>query len=421
MTAPRRSAQSGSLFSARRRSPGRASAAGGGAASSAPDAQGREMGALYDVSALLAGQRPIETLCRAFLLRVMAYAGADGGTVRTLDSRRGTLHIVVHEGIAEQLIDEEHCIKTDECLCGEAITQGVIVVRDFRQLQAAQHGGPHAGRRYRCQEHGFVSLAVFQIVAREVVIGSFSLHFGQGRDLDGAARRLLETLGRSLGGAIDNQRLIALEKELAVEQERSLMAQGLHDSIAQGLNVQNLHAQMLEDSVRRENLAEVAQVLPLRAGIEESYRDVRELLHNFRTRWPGAEVDAKLRDVLSKFEQQSGLRCTLALRGRGAPLAPEQQLQVLFILQEALSNIRKHAHAGAVDVSVDNERDFALQVRDDGCGFAPAQVPDSGQHIGLSIMRERAQRLGATLDIRSAPGAGTTIALQLTRAGRLVA
>ena len=419
MKASRRSSQSSSLFSSQR---SRAGASPG----AVPDTPGREMAALYEVSALLAEQQPIEALCRSFLRRVMAYAGADGGTVRTLDSRRGTLHIVVHEGIAEQLIEEEHCIKTDDCLCGTAITQGVIVVRDFRTLASGRaigaDIGAEPGRRYRCQEHGFVSLAVFQIVARDTVIGSFSLHFRRRREFGADARRLLETLGRSLGAAIDNQRLIALEKELAVEQERSLMAQGLHDSIAQGLNLQNLHAQMLEDSVRRDNLEEVVQVLPLlRAGIDESYRDVRELLQNFRTRWPGADVDAKLREVLSKFEQQSGLRCTLALRGRGAPLAPEQQLQVLFILQEALSNIRKHAHAGAVEVSVDNGRDFALLVRDDGCGFTPARVPDTGQHIGLSIMRERAQRLGAALDIRSGPGAGTTIALELKRAGRLVA
>ncbi|MDC8757457.1 GAF domain-containing sensor histidine kinase [Janthinobacterium fluminis] len=378
------------------------------------DAQGEQMAALQDITALLAGQHTIEELCRGFLRRVMRYAGADGGTVRTLDRPRDNVHIVVHEGISEQLIDEEHCMKTDACLCGEAINDGVIVIQDFRKL--------NTGRRYRCQEEGFVSLAVFQIVAREAVIGSFSLHFARQHDLAADALRLLETLGCNLGISIDNQRLIALEKEVAVAQERSLMAQGLHDSIAQGLNLLNLHAQMLEDSVRRDNLAEVAEVVPLlRAGVEESYRDVRELLLNFRTRWPGGDVDAKVRDVLGKFEQQSGLPCKLDMRGRGAPLAPEQQLQVLFILQEALSNIRKHAQAGGVDVRIDNGRDFTLRVRDDGRGFAPALLLESDEHVGLSIMRERALRLGAQLDISSAPGAGATVSLLLRREGRLVA
>ncbi len=378
------------------------------------DALAQQMAALQDVSALLAGQDTIEELCRGFLRRVMSYAGADGGTVRMLDSQRDNVHIVVHEGISEQLIDEEHCIRTDDCLCGEAITQGVIVIKDFRQLNTQ--------RNYRCQEEGFVSLAVFQIVAREDVIGSFSLHFTRRNELAAGQQRLLETLGCNLGVAIDNQRLIALEKEVAVGQERSLMAQGLHDSIAQGLNLLNLHAQMLEESVRHDRLAEVAEVVPLlRAGIEESYRDVRELLRNFRTRWPGADVDAKVRDVLRKFEQQSGVRCSLQMRGSGAPLAPEQQLQVLFILQEALSNVRKHARAQTVAVSVENGRDFALRVSDDGQGFSPEQLIESEEHVGLGIMRERALRLGGQLDIRSAPGAGATVALLLRREGRLVA
>ncbi|MEC5162787.1 MULTISPECIES: GAF domain-containing sensor histidine kinase [unclassified Janthinobacterium] len=380
------------------------------------DAQASQMAALQDVTALLAAQQTIEQLCRGFLLRVMRFSGADGGTVRTLDRQRGNVHIVVHEGIPEQLIEQEHCIRAQDCLCGEAIVQGVIVVKDLRRL------GREAGRLYRCADEGFVSLAVFQVRVREEAIGSFSLHFGRRRGLGAATLRLLETLGRSLGIAVDNQRLIALEKQVAVAQERGLMAQGLHDSIAQGLNLISLHAQLLEDSVRRGNLAEVAEVVPLlRAGVDESYCDVRELLHNFRTRWPGGDVDAKVREVLAKFERQSGLPCALELRGSGAPLAPEQQLQVLFILQEALSNIRKHAGAGAVWVDVDNDRDFALTVRDDGRGFAPAQLGESEQHVGLSIMRERALRLGAQLDIVSEPGAGATVSLSLPRENRQVA
>ncbi|MET3134691.1 two-component system nitrate/nitrite sensor histidine kinase NarX [Oxalobacteraceae bacterium GrIS 1.11] len=372
------------------------------------------LAALCDITALLAGQHAIDALCRAFLRKVMDYAGADGGTVRMLDSRHGQVHIVVHEGISEALIEQEHCIKSDACLCGAALAQGVIVVKDFRQMPPA--------RRYRCQEQGFVSLAVLPIEVGGVAIGSYSLHFARHRALAAAELRLLTALGQNLGIAIDNQRLIAREKEYAVEQERSLLAQGLHDSIAQGLNLLNLQVQMLDAAVRRDSLADAARLVPLlRAGVEESYADVRELLRNFRSRWDGDDVDVKLRAVLQKFEEQSGVGCSIEIEGCGAPLAPEQQLQVLFILQEALSNIRKHARAGAVSVRVENGRDFALLVRDDGCGFAPALLADDDSHVGLAIMRERAVRLGARLEIASAPGAGTTISLQLRREGRLVA
>ncbi|HAT31158.1 MAG TPA: histidine kinase [Janthinobacterium sp.] len=378
-------------------------------------AQERQIEALLDITALLSGPGGVEQLCRGFLQRLMAFAGADGGTVRTLDSARGTVHVVVHAGVSERLIEREHCIKVDDCLCGAALVRGVIVIRDFATLKQPPS--------YSCQEEGFASLAVFPIVAREEAIGSFSLHFARRNGLDAAQRRLLTGLGLHLGAAIENRRLVALEQELAVAQERSLLAQGLHDSIAQGLNLLNLQVQMLEKAVARDSLSDAASLLPLlRAGIDESYGDVRELLANFRTRWPGADVAGKLREVLSKFERASGIACTVEVKDGGAPLAPGQQLQVLFILQEALSNIRKHAGAGAIAVSLDNGRDFSLVVRDDGCGFAPRPaLEQSGEQVGLHIMRERAERLGARLDIVSAPGAGTTISLHLGRAARVVA
>ncbi|MDE2427224.1 MAG: type IV pili methyl-accepting chemotaxis transducer N-terminal domain-containing protein [Burkholderiales bacterium] len=378
-------------------------------------AQNHEVSTLYEIAAFLAGPHAIEELCRGFLHRIMQRIQAEGGTVRILDNANDNMHITVHEGISEQMIEEEHCIKKDDCLCGSAVTTGVVLVRDFRQLNPVKH--------YRCQDEGFFSIAVFQIVARQQVIGTFSLHFDKERNITGEERRLLETLGQNLGVAIENQRLIAHEKEFAVSQERNLLAQGLHDSIAQGLNFLNLQVQMLEDSMRRNDVQEITDIVPLlRAGVEESYEDVRELLLNFRTRLEDSDLESEMRNVVSKFERQCGIKGQIEIIGSGAPLAPEQQLQVLFILQEALSNIRKHAQACTVSVRVDNQRDFEMQVMDDGRGFSMEEVQHkSEEHVGLRIMQERAQRLAAQLQIDSAPGQGTTITLHLRREERLVA
>lgn len=378
-------------------------------------AQNQQVATLYEITSFLAGPHAIEELCRGFLQRIMQRVGAEGGTVRILDKQADNMHITVHEGMSDALMEEEHCIKTNDCFCGAAISQGVILVKDFRQLNPQKY--------YGCREEGFVSLAVFQIVARKQVLGSYSLHFRNEHIVSGEEHRLLETLGQNLGIAIENQRLIAREKEFAVSQERNLLAQGLHDSIAQGLNFLNLQVQMLEDSVERNNLAEIADIVPLlRAGVEESYQDVRELLLNFRTRLQNSNLETEMRNVLTKFQRQTGVQGEIEVVGSGAPLAPEQQLQVLFILQEALSNIRKHAQAAHVYVQVENGRDFALLVRDDGKGFSIEEIQKkSDAHVGLRIMHERAQRLGAQLEISSQPGAGTTISLHLKRAERLVA
>ena len=378
-------------------------------------AQNHEVSTLYDIAGFLAGPHTIEELCRGFLHRIMQRMSGNGGTVRILDKHSDNVHITVHEGISERMIEEEHCIKKDDCLCGAATEQGIILVRDFRLLDRQ--------KRYRCAEEGYFSLAVFQIQAREQVLGSFSLHFVEERIVTSEERRLLETLGRNLGAAIENQRLIAKEKEFAVSQERNLLAQGLHDSIAQGLNFLNLQVQMLEDALKRKDVDEINDIAPLlRAGVQESYEDVRELLLNFRTRIQDSNLESEMRNVVAKFHRQTGVYTDINFVGDGAQLAPEQQLQVLFILQEALSNVRKHAQASKVKVSVENTRDFSLQIEDNGAGFEMAAVHEKGEdHVGLRIMQERAQRLSAKFDIVSQQSRGTTISLHLLGSERLVA
>jgi len=201
-------------------------------------------------------------------------------------------------------------------------------------------------------------------LTRDQVIGSFSLHFTKERQVSSEERRLLEILGKNLGSAIENQRLIAREKEFAVSQERNLLAQGLHDSIAQGLNFLNLQVQMLEDAIKREDSEEIIEIAPLlRAGIQESYEDVRELLLNFRTRLQTNNLESEMRNIVNKFQKQTGVQGKFSFTGNGAQLAPEQQLQVLFILQEALSNIRKHAHATEVSIVIQNDRDFKMSYK----------------------------------------------------------
>jgi len=95
---------------------------------------------------------------------------------------------------------------------------------------------------------------------------------------------------------------------------------------------------------------------------------------------------------------------------------------VLFILQEALSNVRKHSEASRVQVAVGNDRDFTLLITDDGQGYDPADVAARGEaHVGLHIMHERAARLRAVIKIESQPGAGTRVALTLPGSERQAA
>ena len=376
--------------------------------------QNRQLSALYGMTAFLNKPNDIEALCRGFLQRVMDEFHAAAGSIRVLDPSGERLHIVVSLGFSSALQESQQCMRTDACFCGEATQRGTMIIRDFRKLPRPEEIG--------CMRDGFQAVSVFQIVTPEATLGTFSLHFRERTTMSPRELQLLEMLGQHLGAALDNQRLSIKARQLAVAEERNLVAQGLHDSLAQGLNFLNLQTQMLGSAVQQRRWDEVEEIVPLlKTGVSESYQDVRELLQNFRTRLGEESLRKAVDDTIGRFRRQTGLNVELHLDDRdGAPLHPDQQLQVLFILQEALSNVRKHAYASKVTVRIDNHRDFGMSIRDDGEGYDPQEVAERSEtHVGLSIMRERAARLGGQLQMCSAPGQGTEVSLYLSQSDRL--
>jgi two-component system nitrate/nitrite sensor histidine kinase NarX len=271
-----------------------------------------------------------------------------------------------------------------------------------------------------CRDAGYGAVAAFPIAAQHQVLGIFNLFFAEAREISAEERHMLESLGQHLGVAIESLRLVSKERELAATEERSLLAQELHDSIAQSLAFLNLQVQMLRRALASSDAAESARVADeIQAGVQESYADVRELLVHFRTRAAEGDLEHGVRTLLARFERQTGLPATLKLDGQTVPLEPDAQLQVMHILQEALSNVRKHAGATRVEVELARGPGYTFVVRDNGRGFDPAQAPETtADHVGLRIMGERAARIGGTFSVRSRPGEGTEVVLALPVAQR---
>lgn len=258
---------------------------------------------------------------------------------------------------------------------------------------------------------------VFPISYQEEELGVLNLYFSDDLKPDNNDNELLRTLSGQLGVSIVNSRLEQERRLLAVLQERNLIAQGLHDSIAQALTFLNLQVQMLE-SAFYSNQKEQAEenIRFIKDGVQECYEDVRELLLNFRTKISNKDFPEAVSALLTRFERQTKINVSTEWRDEGAALNNDEQLQIIFILQESLSNIRKHALARNVTVSIDNRQDFTLIIRDDGVGFDPAHLDTlSGEHVGMGIMRERAQRIHAELEVSSKPDEGTTVTLTLPK------
>lgn len=367
---------------------------------------------LYEVAAFLNEPAAMEEICRGVLGKMIQLLGAQGGVIRLVDSGSRHLTIVTRQGVSSRFLQDESCLNLGECLCGKAAENGETVSWDL----AGPSGPPLL---QRCSKEGFGGVAVVPVRAKKRVLGIFNLFFRQRRTLSEAETRLLETVARHLGVAVENLRLVSREKEMAVSEERNLLAQELHDSIAQSLAFLNIQVQLLQDSLTRGEAEEAMEVLgQIREGVQESYDDVRELLVHFRTRVDHADLELAIRSALEKFEGQTGIKTTFS--GGGAiSLEPEYVIQVLHIIQEALSNVRKHAAATAVAVELAGNGQFRIAVQDDGRGFDPGLSggPGSEAHVGLDIMKERAHRIGAELLVASSPGQGTRVTLVLPGQG----
>ncbi|MBT0961344.1 type IV pili methyl-accepting chemotaxis transducer N-terminal domain-containing protein [Denitromonas sp. IR12] len=371
----------------------------------------RELSILYNIAHLLRQPMSIEELSRGFLEEVRRTFDADAASVRLFDAAADNLYITTHQGLATEFIDEEAILDCGNCLCGQAVLGDIPIVSGTADPDSAR-------TRDTCNRAGFETVSAVPVNHNNRALGIFNLYFRRKLEISEGDRQVLQSLGQHLGMAIDNVRLLSREKEMAVSEERNLIARELHDSIAQGLAFLNLQVQMLDDALAHGRIEETGEVVEMiRQGIQESYADVRELLQHFRARLPQQDLAAALRLAVDRFSEQSGVKGELRVHGASPPSIAEVDTQLLYIAQEALSNVRKHAQAQHVLVELWRDTDsLRLEIRDDGIGFESqaAGAPDQGEHVGLHIMGERAARIGGVLDIQSQPGGGTAVSLRLT-------
>jgi len=369
----------------------------------------RELALLYETAAYLAEPATLEVLCKGVLVKLCELLGAPGGVVRLVNTATRELEIVVSNNMSEPFLKAEARLPLGTCLCGGAAAAGTSVTQELADSMQGVSGMSN------CVRDGYAAMAAIPIRCKNQILGIFTVFFREARILAPDEFRLLEVIGQHLGVAIDNLRLAVREKEMAVSEERNLLAQELHDSIAQSLAFLNIQAQMLQGSLSSGEVELAREELSrIREGIQESYDNVRELLVHFRIRVGSADLDLAIRNALEKFEGQTGIRTTFKVRGDTPIPESVSAIQVLHIVQEALSNVRKHAAASAVEVEMHRAEQLAITVRDDGCGFDPEALEKDGDtHVGVIIMRERAHRIGASLQLISAPGGGTCVTLLL--------
>lgn len=253
------------------------------------------------------------------------------------------------------------------------------------------------------------------LIAKGRTLGALALASQKARDLEPEALALLAAIGQQIGVAADNARLYEQAEESATAAERSRLARDLHDAVTQTLFSASLIADVLPKLWERDPNVGRAKLDELRQLTRGALAEMRMLLLELR---PSALLEAKLPDLLRQLcEAFTGRnRIPVQLRVSGECTMPQAaQVAMYRIAQEALNNITKHAAASAVTIDLECQdagpeslgRGLRLTIADNGRGFDAGAVPLD--HLGLGIMQERAQAIGAELSVRSEPGTGTTV------------
>ncbi len=226
---------------------------------------------------------------------------------------------------------------------------------------------------------------------------------------------------QQIGVALEHDHLYQQALHLATLTERHRLAREMHDQLAQALGFINLKASLTIDLLNQGQVAEAqANLKELKGIARDTYTDVREEIFNLRTEMsPDKQFMTTLQEYLSKYQEQYGIEAQLMAEEESSSVEFPATVssQLIRIIQEALSNSRKHAQAGQVIIrfSLDN-KNAHLIIEDDGQGFEPAQVlGKNNKSFGLQIMLERAESVGGSLEIDSMPGRGTRLMLTLPK------
>jgi len=363
---------------------------------------------LYDVAASINQASNLDELLLRYLRVLKEMSNGMAATVR-LVQEDGHMRLVGAIGLNDALLQEHELLPLDLCVCGKALSPGDILCEHeerycTRRLGRNMYGGEDVELLSVPLEYHDDELGKYQLFVRKPGVS--------GRE---DILQLLQTIGSHLGMAVAKQRSDREARRLSIMEERSALAHELHDSLAQTLASLRFQVRMLQDVIRSgDRQAACDDIQRISGGLDEAHTELRELLHSFRAPVGQRGLVSSLDKLVRRFNQETGVHAFFQSNCREPELGASEEMQILRIVQEALANIRKHAQAHTVRILLkcSQQKGVVMLVEDDGVGFdSSGKDGRPGEHIGLSIMDERAQRLGGTLRIESEPGEGTRLEL----------
>ncbi|MFT4036669.1 MAG: GAF domain-containing sensor histidine kinase [Thermomicrobiales bacterium] len=363
----------------------------------------RELLALHDAGLGILGEHNLENVLQLVVDRARDLVGAQYGALSLLRDEGG-----IEAFLTSGITDEERA-----ALGPPPVGHGIlgVVLHDGEPLRLDDLTRDPRSVGFPPGHPAMRSLLAAPVISNGAVLGNLYLTEKLGaHSFDANDEETLQRFATLAAVAIENARLHRQVQALAVTEERERIARELHDSVAQVLGYVNTKAQATEVLIESgQSEKAITQLTQMADAARAAYADVREGILGLRVT---PEVQRSfvetLAGYLEQWQAQSGVTVALVTAPANAPirLTPNAEVQLLRIIQEALTNVRKHAGASTAEVELRLTPGWLeARIIDNGAGFAPeARAPGAAPRFGLSTMRERAEAIGGSLEIT--PGTG---------------
>ena len=370
------------------------------AAPAEPDA-----GILAAITAGVAAGDDLDALLQRFLEPLVRLSGAEGGAVRVVSDDGARLERVSSVGVPAGLCGsgpvDRHC-----GACGAAADGQPLVWST--ELSGCEEPGADGYVGQRCRR-----LLAVPLQHRGRTLGVYNLFFAGTEAPPAEGLSILRSVGELLGLALDNARLERQNLRTTLLHERQMMAAEVHDSLAQSIAYLKMRMPLLQDALLANDQARALQYCDdVRDVASQAHASLRAILTHLRAPMDPQGLVHALESSAENFRRGGGAALDVVNELPGLRLAPDQEAQVFHIVQEALANVSRHASAthAWLHLFAAASDEAVVLIEDDGAGLPAAGAP-SGTHYGLSIMGERARRLGGRLEVGPRAGGGTRVCL----------
>ncbi|MDP2728922.1 MAG: GAF domain-containing sensor histidine kinase [Dehalococcoidales bacterium] len=368
----------------------------------------RELGALLAVGKAVTSSLELGELLDKSLDTIIEVMPINIAEIWLVDGEEGLI-MKCHRGAYREAFLEQTRFRMGEGMPG--------IVAQSRQ-PILVHNLPEDDRflRKEAVKAGFHTLCALPLFFQKKLVGVMLVAALSANVLEGQRElRLLEGLGEWLAIAIENARLYQQVQDMAILQERERLAREMHDGMAQLLGYINTQTMAVKKLLSNGQLSRATEELARMETIaRDLYADAREIILGLRTTAIGEDgLLPALRRYAERYTEMTGIQVEFGTNGGvESPRLPSTiEIQLLRIVQESLTNIRKHAKATEAKVTFQrNDSQIRVTIADNGQGFESTHLPLTGRpRFGLQTMRERAEALGGSLIIDSATGQGTRV------------